>query len=71
MRNRIIGYLGKVVPKNTEIDLTVPESDRFGHYSTNVAFGLSRVEKKNPKLVAEDVVQKITKTAPKVTTMTQ
>ena len=65
MRNRIIGYLGKVVPKNTEIDLTVPESDRFGHYSTNVAFGLSRVEKKNPKLVAEDVVQKITKTAPK------
>ncbi len=38
MRQRIIAILRKVVPKGTEINLTVPENNKFGHYSTNVAF---------------------------------
>ncbi|MFH0712430.1 MAG: arginine--tRNA ligase [Candidatus Jorgensenbacteria bacterium] len=65
MRNKIIGYLKKIVPKGVEIDLSVPESGKFGHYSTSIAFGLSKQEKKSPKVVAEEIVQRLKKAAPK------
>ncbi|MBI4033984.1 MAG: arginine--tRNA ligase, partial [Candidatus Brennerbacteria bacterium] len=56
MREKIITYLKTIVPKSAVINLTVPENDKFGHYSTNVAFtsGLS----------AEEIARKVRNKAP-------
>ncbi|MBM3256824.1 MAG: arginine--tRNA ligase [Candidatus Liptonbacteria bacterium] len=46
-------------------EIRVPEGEALGHYATNVAFALAKVEKKNPGKVAEEVVSKIRTAAPK------
>jgi arginyl-tRNA synthetase len=62
VRDEILKHLKRVVPKNTEINLTVPENDKFGHYSTNVAFSLSKKNKKDSGLIAEEIARNIEKT---------
>lgn len=53
LRDEVLKLIQKHVPKGTEVTLTVPEDSQFGHYSTNVAFALSKVEKKPPLEIAE------------------
>jgi len=64
MRNQIINYLKKVVPKNTEISITVPENGEFGHYSTNAAFSIAKKLGKPPIDVAREIAEKIETVAP-------
>ncbi|MCP6720076.1 MAG: arginine--tRNA ligase [Patescibacteria group bacterium] len=64
MRDKIITYLKKVVPRNTEINVTVPEKETFGHYSTNVAFQLAEHLGKTPVSVAEDIISHLRQKAP-------
>lgn len=61
MRDEIIKRLRKLLPKDTEINITVPESDKFGHYSTNLAFGLSKKQGKNPNSIAEEIARNVEK----------
>ncbi len=49
------------LPVNTEINpiIEIPREEGHGDYSTNIAFLLAPALKKNPKAVAEDLVQRM------------
>ena len=38
-----------------EAEISVPENDNFGHYSTNVAMRLAKAQKKSPMQIAEEI----------------
>lgn len=59
MREKIIAEIVAVISDDVTIDVVVPEQDVFGHYSTNVAFKLAKIYKKQPLVVAEDLVEKL------------
>lgn len=56
MRKKIIAILKNLVSPKIAINLTVPEKEKFGHYSTNIAF--------TSGLNAQDIVRKIQNKAP-------
>ncbi len=64
MRDKIISYLKKIVLKDIEINVTVPENEEFGHYSTNVAFQLAERSGKKTISVAEDIVSQLRQEVP-------
>jgi arginyl-tRNA synthetase len=53
-----------VVPRNTEIEVRVPDESQDTHYATSVAFKLAKEQGKNPREAAEDIVLNLLKTAP-------
>jgi len=58
-RRRIINLLKKAIPEEVEIDLTVPEEEKFGHFSTNIAFILAKLRNKNSLEVAQEIALKV------------
>ncbi len=64
IRDSIISYLNKVVPKNTEVEVRIPEESQDAHYATSVAFKLAKEQDKNPREAAEEIVLNLLKTAP-------
>ncbi|MEK7464580.1 MAG: arginine--tRNA ligase, partial [Patescibacteria group bacterium] len=61
MRDEIIKFLKEAIPEKLEINVNVPEEDRLGHYSTNVAFKLAKERKKNPFAVAHNIAEELHK----------
>lgn len=59
LRNKIIEILKKAVPEMAEIRISIPESDNFGHYSTNAAFALGKIWRMSPIQAAEKLKEKI------------
>lgn len=59
MRQKIIDLLRKIAPSGAEIKINVPEEERFGHYSTNLAFLLAKIEKRPPLAIAEKIREKL------------
>ena len=64
MKDEILSILKPLVPAGTPVDVSVPEQESFGHYSTNVAMRLANAEKKAPMAVAQTLSAKILATAP-------
>ena len=44
-----------------EVEFEIPKDKSMGDYSTNIAFKLTRVLRKNPNLIATDIVNKLNK----------
>lgn len=42
-----------------DVVLERPKNREFGHFATPVAFSLARLEKKNPKLLSEEIAEKL------------
>jgi len=58
MRQKILEILKKIIPEQIEIEVFVPEDEKFGHYSTNAAFKLAKLRKKTPFEVAKEIYSK-------------
>ncbi|MEE8131487.1 MAG: arginine--tRNA ligase [Candidatus Paceibacterota bacterium] len=52
---KIINYLKEVVKEPVSIEVFVPDNEKFGHYSTNVALKLAKLRKQNSMTVAEEI----------------
>ena len=47
--------------EDLEVEFEIPKDKSMGDYSTNIAFKLTRVLRKNPNLIATDIVNKLNK----------
>lgn len=65
MGDAIKKLLNKVAGGKAEPEVFVPEHESQGHYSTNIALRLASIEKKKPLELAEELKNKIQKSAPK------
>lgn len=59
MRNKIDEILKKIISEPIKIVIEVPESDAFGHYSTNMAFAIGKIWKMAPMDAAIKLREKI------------
>ncbi|MDI6734521.1 MAG: arginine--tRNA ligase [Patescibacteria group bacterium] len=64
MRQIIIDLIKKTVPKKTDFDVLIPDDEKYGHYSTNVAFRIAKEKKRDPMAVAEELKNIFLKKAP-------
>lgn len=55
MREIALNALKVVIPEAVPIEVTVPDNDEHGHYSTNVAFRLAKVRGVAPVVIAESL----------------
>jgi len=55
IREKILGLLKQAIKENVSIEVFVPDNGNFGHYSTNVAFQLSKIFKKSPLGIAKEI----------------
>ncbi len=55
IKSKIENYLKKAVKKETDFELFIPENEKFGHYSTNVALKLAKTLNKEPMKIAEEI----------------
>ncbi|MBI5732463.1 arginine--tRNA ligase [Candidatus Jorgensenbacteria bacterium] len=60
MKQLVLETLQKITGEKT-IDVSVPEIENFGDYSTNIAFELAKKQKKPPLQVAEELKEKLSK----------
>jgi arginyl-tRNA synthetase len=72
MKDKILKILNKAIKSlNLEkiliqdFEINTPPQKEFGHYSTNIAFKLTKILKKEPKLIALELKEKILNCAPK------
>jgi len=63
MRKKLESIIKKAISHAAE--LSVPENEQFGHYSTNAAMRLAKIKKENPMDLAAELAAKIEKSAPK------
>lgn len=54
-----MGALRPLIPEEVTIEVTIPDQEAFGHYSTNVAFKLAKTRGTSPITIAEDIIKKI------------
>ncbi|MDI6717853.1 MAG: arginine--tRNA ligase [Patescibacteria group bacterium] len=54
IKDQIKIYLQKYV-KDGQIEISVPENEKFGHYSTNTAMRLAKTRRENPMKIAKDI----------------
>ena len=59
LKEKIGEIIKESISEEIEIKVTVPENEKFGHYSTNIAFQLSKIRKSTPLEVAEKIKSKI------------
>jgi len=61
MTEKIVKILKDVVGRDMDMGVSASERFGFGHYSSNVAFKLSKIENKSPFDVAKDIANKLSK----------
>lgn len=63
IKNKIISCVKNVIPEDVCMNIVFQEQDseKFGHYATNVAFGLAHIRGKAPIQVAEEIRAEILK----------
>jgi len=59
VKDKIIEILQKAVKEDLKIHLEQPEFEKFGDYSTSIAMMLAKSQKKNPLVVAEEIVKNL------------
>lgn len=74
IRDTLISYLEKTVPKGTKIEVRVPpalrseseggDEDQTAHYATSIAFRLAKEQGKNPREIGEEIVLALLESAP-------
>ena len=65
MRQEIEKIVQGVIGKEKPVNVSVPETENFGHFTTNVAMRLAKEAKKSPIDLAKELAQKIAEAAPK------
>lgn len=65
MRKKIEAIVKKFIPKTIDAEVTIPEQDSFGHYSTSAAMRWAKEEGKDPMVLARRLVPEINRLAPK------
>lgn len=65
MREKIEKILRDLVGEKMAFDVFVPDEEKFGHYSTNVALRLAKIQDKNPLELARELAEKINKSSPR------
>ncbi|MDO8557088.1 MAG: arginine--tRNA ligase [Candidatus Jorgensenbacteria bacterium] len=63
LREKITAKIEGLIPKGTDVSLSVPENDTQGHYSTNVAFKLAKQKGVSPMEEAEKLASKLLESA--------
>ncbi len=61
LKTKISDCLKKVIKESMPIEIFVTENEKFGHYSTNAALRLAKLQGKNPMEVAENIKNQISK----------
>ena len=59
LKTKIANYIKKTIKKSIPIEIFVPENEKFGHYSTNAALRLAKLQGKNPMEIAEEINLKL------------
>ena len=59
LKTKIVDCLKKVIKESMPIEIFTPENEKFGHYSTNVALQLAKLQGKNPMEIAEEINLKL------------
>lgn len=65
IKDKIIENLKKAIKEKILIDVSIPENENFGHYSTNIAMRLAKIKDKNPMQIAGEIFGSIDNAAPK------
>jgi len=55
LKTKIVDCLKQVIKESVPIEIFVPETEKFGHYSTNVALRLAKLQGKNSMEIAETI----------------
>ncbi len=61
MTERIVKILKEVIKEDIDMGVSASEKFGFGHYSSNVAFKLSKIQKKSPLEIAGELAEKLSK----------
>jgi arginyl-tRNA synthetase len=59
LKTEIAKYLKKTVKEKVLIEIFPQENEKFGHYSSNAALRLAGTKRKNPLVIAEEIVAKL------------
>jgi arginyl-tRNA synthetase len=59
LKTKIADCLKRAVKESIPIEIFIPDNEKFGHYSTNVALRLAKTEKRNPMGIASRIKQEI------------
>ena len=59
MKKTIENILRDVVGNETDFQVSVPEFEKLGHYSTNIALRLAKIRGENPVALAEKITREI------------
>ena len=55
LREAVAAALKKSIPEPLAVEVTIPDAETFGHFSTNVAFRLAKERKASPLVLAEEL----------------
>lgn len=58
-KNKVISLIREVVNEDLEIEIEKPRVEAFGDFSTNIAMKLSKIYKKNPVNIAQEIASKL------------
>ena len=68
MKDAILAILRPLLPSDMTVEVSVPEQESFGHYSTNIAMRIASDKKeadsRTPMAIAKELAEKIKKAAP-------
>lgn len=59
MKETLAQAFAKILPAGTTAEITVPDHEKLGHYSTNIAFRLAKETGANPTAAAETLAAKL------------
>ena len=64
IRSQLAKVFAGTVPAGTAVDISVPEREEQGHYSTNIAFRLGKEQGRNPLEAAKEIAAAAAAAAP-------
>ena len=59
LKTKISNSLKQIVEESVPIEIFIPENEKFGHYSTNLALRLAKSQGKNPMEIANGINEKL------------
>jgi len=59
LKTKISNSLKQIIEESVPIEIFIPENEKFGHYSTNLALRLAKSQGKNPMEIANGINEKL------------
>jgi arginyl-tRNA synthetase len=59
LKTKITDCLKKIIKESVPIEVSVPENEKFGHYSTNLALRLAKLKGRNPMEIANEINEEL------------